>query len=504
MKIILLLLSLAGHLAFSESLINVDQLNKVLQQKHATWVAKPTAVNEKSRAEIKRMLGLDRDLSSAIEFQNSHAAVQADLPVVTDWRNKDGINWVTPVLDQANCGSCVAFASIATLETQYRIASGFSNLNVKLSPQYLFSCGGGYCDWGWQPQEAAQFLQARGTPDEACMPYTSGATGQDVACNAACPNSTSRMVKIASYATPSRGVMDLSSVKAALQKGPLVTTLEVYADFMAYGGGVYKHETGEMLGGHAVSIIGYDDAKQAYIVRNSWGETWGEKGFGFVSYEDVSGVGSETWSYSMPSLAGVVGIEAPVDYSYYSKTLDMKAQSTYAGTDSMTITAFDKTNMPVQGANCTGNLCESNFDISQMADGRYEVQANSFDAHGQTLGISNRQFFYVANQKPTMTLSYVGTNGTDLSKPLKDRIEVAVTATASNGLPLSSVTFHYRGPDGFERTRSASVVMAGLTMGWRTNLTANGNYEIWMTGDMKTNSYDAVVETAHKTVVTQN
>ena len=114
--------------------------------------------------------------------------------------------------------SCVAFASIATLETQYRIAAGFSNFNVKLSPQFLFSCGGGYCDWGWQPESAAQFLQVRGTPDEACMPYTSGATGQDVACNAACSNSSQRMVKISSYATPSRGVLDLSTVKAALQK----------------------------------------------------------------------------------------------------------------------------------------------------------------------------------------------------------------------------------------------------------------------------------------------
>jgi hypothetical protein len=308
-------------------------------------------------------------------------------------------------------------------------------------------------------------------------------------------------VKIASFETPSRGVLDLNSVKAALQKGPLVTTLAVYADFMAYGGGVYKHVAGDMLGGHAVSIIGYDDAKQAYIVRNSWGETWGENGFGYVAYDDTSGVGSETWLYDMPSMAGVVGVEAPIDYSYYSGTLDLKAQSTYAGTDSITVTVFDASNTAVYVWGMSGDLMNATADISKLKDGRYEVQATALDQHGQILATSSRQFFYIANQKPNLTLSFLGPA---LGKPLSGRVVMSVAALASNGLPLSSVTFHYRGPDGVERTRSASVVMDGLTMGWRTNLTPNGQYEIWMTGEMKTNSYTAVVETAHQMVVTQN
>lgn len=504
MKTVLLTLSLIGQLAFADSIINVDQLNQVLKQKHAGWVAKPTDVNDKSRSEVKRMLGLHRNTSAGVQFHSNKVYTAADLPAVTDWRDKDGVNWVTPILDQANCGSCVAFASIATLETQYRIASGFSNFNIKLSPQYLFSCGGGACDWGWQPEQAAQFLQSSGTPDEACMPYTSGATGQDVACNAACANSSNRSVRIASYAMPSRGVLDLGSVKQALQHGPLVTTLEVYADFMAYGGGVYKHVTGEMLGGHAVSIIGYDDAKQAYIIRNSWGQSWGENGFGYVSYDDASGVGDETWSYTMPSLAGVVSVESPVDYSYFSGHVDLKSHSTYPSVDSMTATFYDKNGNAALSATCNGNTCDQAVDVSKLADGRYEVQVVSMNDHGTTVARSNRQFFYVANAKPTLSLSYVGTNGTDLDKPLKGRIEVMVTTSASNNLPLSSVTFHYRGPDGVEHTRDAFVVMDGLTMGWRTNVTPNGNYEIWMTGNMKTNSYNAVVETEHKTVVTQN
>jgi len=500
---IIMAITLFSFVANADSIINVEQLNQVLKQKHANWVAKPTPVNEKSKDEVKRMLGLRRKSASDIQFKSNRAYTSADLPAVTDWRDRDGVNWVSPVLDQANCGSCVAFASVGTLETQYKIASGFSNFNVKFSPQYLFSCGGGMCDWGWQPEEAASFLQTNGVPDEACMPYSSGATGQDVACQKACSSSASRSVKIAGYATPSRAVADVGSVKQALQHGPLVTTLEVYADFMAYGGGVYKHVSGEVLGGHAVSIVGYDDEKQAYIIRNSWGEGWGEKGFGYVSYDDVSGVGDETWSYVMPSLAGAVSVGSPVDYSYYSGQVALKSRSTYPGSDSLSVTFFDQNGKAAWSGSCNGNSCDQAVDVSGLADGRYEVQSTAMDIHGQSLGQSTRQFFYVVNNKPTMTLSFVG-KGSDLSKPLKGRMEVEITPSTSNNIPMSSVTFHYQGADGVDHTRDAFVVLPGMSMGWRTNLSANGTYQIWMTGHMKTNSFDQVVETPHVTVQTQN
>lgn len=505
MKLVIAMAALLlASVANADSIINVEQLNKVLKQKHATWIAKQTPINEKSHSDVNRMLGLRRHSAPDVQFNSNRVYTQADLPAVVDWRDQAGVNWVTPVLDQANCGSCVAFASIGTLETQYRIASGFPNFNVKFSPQYLFSCGGGACDWGWQPEEAASFMQSTGVPDEACLPYTSGATGQDVACSAACNNSAERNVKIESYLTPSRGMTDLGSVKQALQHGPLVTTLNVYADFMAYGGGVYKHVTGKVLGGHAVSIVGYDDNKQAFIIRNSWGEGWGEKGFGYVSYEDTSGVGDETWSFTMPSLAGAVSVQSPVDYSYFTGHVDLKSYSTYPNSDSLSVTFYDQHGNAAWSGTCKGNTCSEPVDVSNLPDGRYEVQTIAMDNHGQALGHSNRQFFYIVNNKPTLALSFTGTNGTDLNRPLKDRMEVVITPTTSDNIPMSSVTFHYQGADGKDNTRDAFVVMQGMSMGWRTNLSPNGTYQIWMTGHMKTNSFDQVVETPHVTVQTQN
>jgi cathepsin B len=73
-----------------------------------------------------------------------------------------------------------------------------------------------------------------------------------------------------------------------MANGPMETGFSVYSDFMNYKGGVYKHVTGSLLGGHAVKIVGwgYDDtAKSNYwLCANSWGETWGEQGFFKIAF----------------------------------------------------------------------------------------------------------------------------------------------------------------------------------------------------------------------------
>ncbi|HWU43875.1 MAG TPA: hypothetical protein VN132_10565, partial [Bdellovibrio sp.] len=118
-------------------------------------------------------------------------------------------------------------------------------------------------------------------------------------------------------------------------------------------------------------------------------------------------------------------------------------------------------------------------------------------------GTSERHFFYVVNQAPQLNVSFTGVPGTDLRKDLKGRIEMAIT-TSSSSVPLSSIVFHRRGPDGKDETRTASVVPAALTMGWRTNLVSNGAYELWYVGHLKSNGLDLTVESAHQTVNVKN
>jgi len=59
--------------------------------------------------------------------------------------------------------------------------------------------------------------------------------------------------------------------------GPMYVTLTVYGDFPTYKGGVYTHQTGSRLGGHAVTLVGYGtlDGTDYWKIKNSWNEQWG-------------------------------------------------------------------------------------------------------------------------------------------------------------------------------------------------------------------------------------
>lgn len=481
---------------------NVSALNQQLKAQNAGWVAKENSLSHLTKAEAQHRFGLKEELSPEIEFvRTSPKAFAATLPTTLDWRNKDGANWVSPLLNQANCGSCVAFASIGVMETQMRIASGNPAYNISLSTENLFMCGGASCETGWMPTEAADFLQTSGVVDEACAPYTSGASGNDVACSAVCKESEKRTYKITSFSEPTSYFKDVDAVKQALQNGPLVTTIMVYEDFMSYSSGVYKHTTGKFLGGHAISIIGYDDTTQSFIIRNSWGPEWGESGFGHVSYTDLSGVGSQTWAFNIPAANGSVFIQSPHDYTYVANTLPLKTQSTIAGTDTLQITVFDANGKAVINQSCA-KVCDQNVDVNALPAGRYEVQTVAMDSVGHALGHSPNQSFYVANQQPQISLSFTGKN-VDFKSPVKARIEFLVQ-TSTNSVPLSDLEFHYRDANGKETTKAAHVVLSNMTMGWRTNLVANGLYDVWLVGHVKTNNYDVMVSTPHVAIQTQN
>jgi len=487
----------------ASSLIDVSTLNQKLQKQNATWVAKDTWLNHLSKPEVKRMMGLKQAAPMDIEFAVPEAFTMEALPPSLDWRSKDGKNWVSPMLNQANCGSCVAFAAIGVMETQMNISTLLPNLNMRLSPQHLFACGGGACDYGWMPESAANHLMRKGVTDEACMSYRSGATGQDLACQATCADVDQRTYKISNFTKPTSYAKDVMAIKRALQKGPLMTSLSVYADFISYGGGVYKHTTGEYLGGHAISIVGYDDSKQAFIIRNSWGEDWGEKGFGHVAYNDASGVGSSTWGFELPSMSGAVSMLSPRDYTYVSGQFQFTAESTYNNTDSLRFSVINANNKALWTSSCQSQSCSTTFDSKTLADGRYEIQAIAVNAHGNDLGSSSRQFFYVVNQKPTLSLSFTGADSTDLSKALKGRIEFLISAKSSS-LPMSELEFHYKDSAGKETIRSSQVVLDQMKVGWRTGLVPNGRYELWMVGRVKSNTMDISTESAHYTVTIQN
>lgn len=390
-----------------------------------------------------------------------------------DWRSKDGQNWVTPVLNQGNCGSCVAYATIATLETQMNIARQAPFLNKRYSADMLFACGGGRCDYGWFPSSAGNFLQRTGVVDEACMPSTMSATGVDVACSAKCGDASSRAQRVSQVNTPSNA----DAVKAALKRGPLVTTLDVYSDFIVFGTGVYKHTTGQYLGGHAVSIVGFDDAKRAWLIRNSWGPDWGDHGFAYVSYDDDSGVGDSTWGFEIPALDGYVVARNVHDHDFLSGDFAIDGYSSFANTTAL---SFDYRGAASGSIACTGAACSLALGTRNLPDGRYEARISA--THDGKVSSSEPRYFYVVNSKPAMSLSF-SPKGFDAARPIKDRVEFNITANSSP-VPLAGLTLVVKQGDKVIYTKGADMVLPSMTMGWRTPYVPNGSYTVQLIGNV--------------------
>ena len=195
------------------------------------------------------------------------------LPKRWDWRNVNGKNWLTPIKHQ-KCGDCWAFSTVGSLEAMYKIEKNKPEENPDLSEQDLLSCSGaGNCNGGF-PDRALAYVKQTGVVDENCFPYV----GRDIACSK-CSGWNSKILKINKIVVP----QDYEDVKRRLVcEGPLV------------GGFIVTTPNGED-NGHAVVLIGYDDERKIWIIKNSWGINWGENGYGYIPY-DGGIYGTLKWS----------------------------------------------------------------------------------------------------------------------------------------------------------------------------------------------------------------
>ena len=194
------------------------------------------------------------------------------LPKKWDWRAVNGKNYASPVRNQEGCGSCVSFGVTAALESLHRIETNRPTEVLDLSEASLFfvanrQCNPGEPNYGWWVSSGLDAVVQEGICFEENYPYKPVNQRADI------PNGTVRTLKIRGYDSST----NIEQMKRWLvEDGPLVTSFTVYNDFFAFfnsGTGVYHHITGEVAGGHAVCVIGYDDEQNAWICKNSWGSS---------------------------------------------------------------------------------------------------------------------------------------------------------------------------------------------------------------------------------------
>ena len=241
---------------------------------------------------------------------NNYNQAQA-LPSQFDWRTQ---NKVTSVKNQNPCGTCWIFGTTSVLESKVLINEGvtydFSEQSVALctdrSWTYLYdgkdkdgnsSCEP--CNAGGNSWRAAETFIRKGAKLESCDPYNTDALCCDGSCQCdSCPGI--KRVNGFRFVTDDKSQINL--IKQAIYDNGPVTMAFYYDDAYLYNdltyGKIYDCNTSTSTN-HVVSIVGWDDnvphvntlGTGAWIVKNSWGTSWGNSGYFYLAYNSSSVTG---------------------------------------------------------------------------------------------------------------------------------------------------------------------------------------------------------------------
>jgi len=231
--------------------------------------------------------------------ERPHAAVKyptatVAAPSTVDWRKEKK---VTPVKNQGQCGSCWAFSATEQAETQWAMMK--SEL-VELSVQQTVSCDtvDQGCNGGDTP--TAYKYMAGGVMTNKAYPYTSG-NGDTGTCQ---DDPTKHVLKVTNFSwgtapcynsCDKQNLDELAANVAA--HGPASICVNANDAWQFYLGGVMSSSCSHAYSDldHCVQLVGYDTASPSYwLVRNSWGESWGEAGYIYVAMaNNLCGIADE-------------------------------------------------------------------------------------------------------------------------------------------------------------------------------------------------------------------
>ena len=233
------------------------------------------------------------------------------LPAHFDWREK-GI--VPPVRDQGNCGSCWAFGTVGIMESSLMLNGTASQ---DLSEQFLISCNvsGWDCSGGWTAHAyhydtAGKSQTTIGAVQESAKPYkaANGTCGP----NYVKPYSLTgwQFITGSEYTMPT-----VDQLKSAIYAyGPITAGVCAGLAWDSYSGGVFTIDetstccdpVSDPCTNHQIILVGWDDAGQYWILRNSWGAGWGDGGYMYIGY-GLSRVGEgPSWVTTNPGLCSYV------------------------------------------------------------------------------------------------------------------------------------------------------------------------------------------------------
>jgi len=260
----------------AEEAARLAEIRAEIERNGYSWTARHTAVSGLSpeEKELRKGFVMTPELEAALaDLTPDPEMERKEFRDAFDWRDYDG---VTPAKDQLDCGSCWAHAAASAVEAHVRIYEG---VLLDISEQQAIDCNssGSGCDGG-TCTVAYGVWGDRGAVSEECYPYQAEESN--------CRQGVCSVVALVDGSTYIPN--SVSTIKHAIETyGPVSTSIHVYDDLFSYDGGCYEH-AGSDPTDHTVLICGWDDSMcggdGAWLIKNSWGQDWGDNGFGWMKY----------------------------------------------------------------------------------------------------------------------------------------------------------------------------------------------------------------------------
>lgn len=318
---------------FNHNLAQIEAQNEAFRNGESTWSAGINHFADMTSEERAAAKGYKKSPSDMFQAQQATQGPvpMKGLPTSFDWRLQ---NMVTPPKNQGSCGSCWAHAAIETIESHASIQLG--QPLMELAPQQFVDCiqnpdqcgGTGGCEGATAELGFAYALN--GVTLNSEYKYT----GQDGACKPVAP-----AVKVGGYVKlPQNNATAL--MEAVANVGPISISVAA-GSWSFYQNGVFDGFRGrgcEVEVDHAVQLVGYDTdsttGKAYWIVRNSWGPSWGEGGYiriqrnpgnepCAVDTKPLDGVCGKTGECACPATVEYCGVCAILSDSSYPTGLSL-------------------------------------------------------------------------------------------------------------------------------------------------------------------------------------
>jgi cathepsin F len=259
---------------FKENLIKASQI----QDPHASYGV--TKFSDLSEAEFSQYYlkyidprRLRNSARNVLAPEGSSSTSTSTLTVTAkNWKDS---GYVTPIKDQGACGSCYAFSALGMLESQYAKNNGgtiidLSEQQIITCDKYDYGCNGGFME------NVYKYLQnAGGAVSETSLSYNPKFKKCQL------NSGMTKLVQVSSYTDISTNEIDIANTLATY--GPISTSINGNI-LQTYVSGIISNPNCSLSLNHAVILIGYGPASDGsgtdyWIVKNSWGTSWGESGF---------------------------------------------------------------------------------------------------------------------------------------------------------------------------------------------------------------------------------